>query len=307
MLLNFLKMELYRLLKMKSTYVMAIIIFLVTFVYNFVILGLDIEALMNQALGGGVSTGYDTEMDVEYYGDDEYGVFTGDYDVNTAEPVAQRSIVGVGMFHYNTIADTYQMNLQGLIPLLLLAILFGLFYGNDYSTHVNKNYTIINGRRWVGFTAKTLACMIYCFAFHLLIWLICALSHVFWADSINPGFSLKSVIYVLLTYLVTITIMVMIGFIATLFKSKAAGITYGVLVSIGTLSLPIRIADFIISAKYGWQDFSLNYFIPSRMLATLAVDTNGKMVLISVICAIIYVVSAFFGSLAFLKKRDLTT
>ena len=101
--------------------------------------------------------------------------------------------------------------------------------------------------------------------------------------------------------------MVMIGFIATLFKSKAAGITYGVLVSIGTLSLPIRIADFIISAKYGWQEFSLNYFIPSRMLATLAVDTNGKMVLISVICAIIYVVSAFFGSLAFLKKRDLTT
>ena len=305
MLLNFLKMELYRLLKMKSTYVMVIIVFLGTFIYNFVILGLDFEALLGQAMAGTITTGYDTEADVDYNEDDGYYVFTGGYDgQDTGE---KRSVIGVGIFHYNTVNETYQMNLQGLIPLLLLAILFGLFYGNDYSSHVNKNYTIINGRRWVGFTAKTLACMIYCLAFHLLIWIICFLSHVFWADSINPGFTLSALIYIPVTYLVTITIMVMIGFVSTLFKSKAAGITYGVLVSIGTLSLPIRIADYIISYKYGWTDFSLNYFIPSRMLATLEVGTNGKLVLIAVICAIIYVVSAFFGSLAFLKKRDLTT
>ena len=132
MLLNFLKMELYRLLKMKSTYVMVIIVFLVTLVYNFVILGLDVDALIGKAFGADMTVDYSTEDDYGVYEDDGYSVFSGGYDSTQEQSqVAKRSIVGVGVCYYNTIAETYQMNVQGLVPLLLLSILFGLFYGND--------------------------------------------------------------------------------------------------------------------------------------------------------------------------------
>jgi len=80
-----------------------------------------------------------------------------------------------------------------------------------------------------------------------------------------------------------------------------------VLVSIGTLSMPIRIADFIIRMKYGWQDFSLNWFIPSRILANLSLNSGGKVVIIALVCAIIYFISAFAGSLMLIRRRDIAT
>jgi len=309
MLLNFVKMELFRLLKMKSTYVMAIIMAVVVFGYTVFLLAFNLGALLGMVDGGGALA--DDTVQFEYVaGEDEgeYNVFTGpeitEEDKQTSK---ENSVFGIGSYYYNDVSETYSMNIAGLVGLLLLSILAGLFYGNDYSSHVNKNYTIINGCRWVGFTSKTLALMIYVMAFHIMIWIICFICHLIWADSARIGFDKSSVMYFMITYMVTVTIMTMIGFVTTLFKSKAAGITFGVLVSIGTLSLPVRIADFIIRAKYGWEDFSLNNFIPSRILANLTLNTSGKVVIIALVCAIIYFISAFFGSIALLRKRDIAT
>ena len=305
MLLNFLKMELYRLIKMKSTYVMAIIMTVVTLMYTIFLLSFSFDSLM--VLLGGSDSSATYEYNVED-GEVNYDVFTGpDITEEDKEEAKANSVFGIGQAYYNDVAETYALNIQGLTGLLLIAILAGLFFGNDYSSHVNKNYTIINGCRWVGFTAKLLALMIYIMAFHILTWIICFISHLFFADSADPGFDKASFVYFMLTYMVTVTIVTMIGFVTTLFKSKAAGVTFGVLVSIGTLSMPIRIADFIIRMKYGWQDFSLNWFIPSRILANLSLNSGGKVVIIALVCAIIYFISAFAGSLMLIRRRDIAT
>ena len=305
MLLNFLKMELYRLIKMKSTYVMVIIMTVVTLMYTIFLLSFSFDSLM--VLLGGSDSSATYEYTVED-GEVNYDVFTGpEITEEDKEEAKANSVFGIGQAYYNDVAETYALNIQGLTGLLLIAILAGLFFGNDYSSHVNKNYTIINGCRWVGFTAKLLALMIYIMAFHILTWIICFISHLFFADSADPGFDKASFVYFMLTYMVTVTIVTMIGFVTTLFKSKAAGVTFGVLVSIGTLSMPIRIADFIIRMKYGWQDFSLNWFIPSRILANLSLNSGGKVVIIALICAIIYFISAFAGSLMLIRRRDIAT
>ncbi|MBP5261376.1 MAG: hypothetical protein J6Z43_04515 [Clostridiales bacterium] len=305
MLLNFLKMELYRLIKMKSTYVMAIIMTVVTLMYTIFLLSFSFDSLM--FLLGGSDSSATYEYTVED-GEVNYDVFTGpEITEEDKEEAKANSVFGIGQAYYNDVAETYALNIQGLTGLLLIAILAGLFFGNDYSSHVNKNYTIINGCRWVGFTAKLLALMIYIMAFHILTWIICFISHLFFADSADPGFDKASFVYFMLTYMVTVTIVTMIGFVTTLFKSKAAGVTFGVLVSIGTLSMPIRIADFIIRMKYGWQDFSLNWFIPSRILANLSLNSGGKVVIIALVCAIIYFISAFEGSLMLIRRRDIAT
>lgn len=305
MLLNFLKMELYRLIKMKSTYVMAIIMTVVTLMYTIFLLSFSFDSLM--VLLGGSDSSATYEYTVED-GEVNYDVFTGpEITEEDKEEAKANSVFGIGQAYYNDVAETYALNIQGLTGLLLIAILAGLFFGNDYSSHVNKNYTIINGCRWVGFTAKLLALMIYIMAFHILTWIICFISHLFFADSADPGFDKASFVYFMLTYMVTVTIVTMIGFVTTLFKSKAAGVTFGVLVSIGTLSMPIRIADFIIRMKYGWQDFSLNWFIPSRILANLSLNSGGKVVIIALVCAIIYFISAFAGSLMLIRRRDIAT
>ncbi len=295
MLFNFLKMELYRLSKMKSTYIMAVIMALVVLIYSYFILGFNLEYMMTLLMGGSVPA------DVTYVDptQTEMDIFGGTGGSGSA-------VSGVGLFHFNTVAQTYQMNIGGLIGLLLIAIVAGLFYGNDYSTHVNKNYPIINGCRWVGYTAKTLTLMIYILAFHIMIWILSLLSNAIWAASCDLGISAGSIVYFLLTYFVTVTIVVMIGFVTTLFKSKAAGVTFGVLVSVGTFSTPIAILDYIISTKYQLEGFSLNHFIPSRILSGLTVETEWRIVIIGAICAIIYFISSFFGSIILSKKRDLS-
>ena len=304
MLFNFLKMELYRLIKMKSTYIMAVIMALVVIMYSYFILGFNLDSMMSMLLGEQIPTEV-TYVDPEQTELDVFGGVSGS-EAGQTVPVTDNSLGGVGLFHYNTVAETYQMNIAGLIGLLLIAIVAGLFYGNDYSTHINKNYPVINGCRWVGYTAKTLALMIYVLAFHIMIWILSLLSNAIWASNCDPGISAGSIVYFILTYMVTITIVVMIGFVTTLFKSKAAGVTFGVLVSVGTLSVPIRILDYIISAKYNLEGFSLNHFIPSRILANLTVDTEWRIVIIGAVCAIIYFISSFFGSIILTKKRDLS-
>ena len=180
MLMNFLKMELFRLLKMKTTYIIAFIMFFHVIVYSFIILAFDFDAIMQNAFGAddyGVE--YEVEYDADLEGDaelnEDYDVFTGSGTSDENEPVKQeyekKPIIGQGVGYHQTVIETFQMTISGLVGLLLLAILAALFWGNDYSTHIGKNFPIINGCRWIGLTAKLLALAIYVFAFHLMIWI----------------------------------------------------------------------------------------------------------------------------------------
>ncbi|SCW55683.1 hypothetical protein SAMN02910456_01834 [Ruminococcaceae bacterium YRB3002] len=310
MLLNFFKMELFRLLKMKSLIATAVIMAFCVFAYSFIILGLNVGGIFGNLV---MNTVDQDDIYVNYDMDDteDYDVFGGTEDDGSDTYQTQQqqdfSIVGEGIGYDNDVATTFQMNTAGLIGLLLISIVAGLFFGNDYSTHINKNYPIVNGRKWVGFTSKILAMMIFIMAFHIFVWICCFISHLFWARSANPGIYPASVVYFFVTYMVTLTIVTMIGFVTTLFKSKAAGVTFGVMVSIGTFSLPVRIADFIIQWKTGEQDFTLQHYIPSRILANLNLTTDSKIVIIGAICAIIYFISAYMGSILITNKRDLDT
>lgn len=321
MLLDFLKMELFRLVKMKTTYIMPVIIFLYVIIYCFIVLAVDFDAVMANLVGD-ASYDYEVEYDIDSEDDewaendelteddDSYDVFSGPgvSDEELANQTYEKQpIIGEGVGYHQTVIETYQMAISGLVGLLILAILAGLFWGNDYSTHIGKNFPIINGRRWIGLTAKLLALAIYVMAFHLFIWIICFVSHVIWAEKFTPIVNKDSIVYFFLSYLTTMAIMMMIGFITTLFKSKAAGVTFGVLTSLGTFTMPIKIVDLIVQVKYEIEDFSLAHYFPTGILSQINLETSGKIVIIGFICAIIYFVSTYFGSLMLLKKRDLAT
>lgn len=316
MLMNFLKMELFRLLKMKTTYIIAFIMFFHVIVYSFIILAVDFDAIMQNAFGAddyGVE--YEVEYDADLEGDaelnEDYDVFTGSGTSDENEPVKQeyekKPIIGQGVGYHQTVIETFQMTISGLVGLLLLAILAALFWGNDYSTHIGKNFPIINGRRWIGLTAKLLALAIYVFAFHLMIWILTFIAHVLWAEKFTPIVTGKGLAYFFLSYMTTMTIMMMIGFVTTLFRSKAGGVVFGVLTSLGTFTTPIKIIDFIVQAKYEIEDFSIAHYFPTGILSQINLEDSGKVVIIGFICAIIYFISAYFGSLMLLKKRDLAT
>ena len=132
-------------------------------------------------------------------------------------------------------------------------------------------------------------------------------SNLFWADSINPGIDLKSLGYFIFSYAATMSIVSLILLVATMLKSKAAAIVFSILSSLGVVSSPVAILDIILRMNFDLGEFSLNYILPTRILALVGSTSSGKIVLLASVCVIIYLTSSILGSILLLRKRDMST
>ena len=316
---RFIKAELFRLSKMKAIIVVPIVLTLIILVQNYILLGFngfnlnyvlfdDEEmygdvAVTDDAAAADLETGYDV------FGRTlpEDGEPVDEEEAKKLEEKSKKVFGGIGTGYYFTVSQTYQSGLQGEMPMLFIAIIAALFFGNDYSTHFSKNYPIINGRRWISAVAQLVVMGVFTMCIHVLVWILSFISNLFWADSINPGIGIDSMWYFLFSYLATMSIVTLIQFVATLFRSKAAAIVFSILTSVGVVSTPITIADLILKWRYGWEEFSLNYIIPTKILATVGSATSAKMMLLATIFVIIYLTSSVLGSIVLLRKRDMST
>ena len=309
----FIKAELFRLSKMKAIIIIPIILALIILLQNYILLGFNgfnlTYALFDEEAPADVAAEEDIGSGYDVFGrtlpEDEEPV-----DEEKAQKLAEKSkkvFGGIGTGYFFNVSQTYQSGIQGEMPMLLIAIVAALFLGNDYSTHFSKNYPLINGRRWISAVAQLVVMGLFTLCIHILVWILSFISNLFWADSINPGFGLDTLWYFVFSYLATMAIVTLIQFVATLFRSKAAAIVFSILTSVGVVSTPITIADAILKWRYGWEEFSLNYIIPTKILATAGSATSAKMMLLATIFVIIYLTSSVLGSIVLLRKRDMST
>ena len=312
MLGRFIKAEFFRLTKMKALIVIPIILALIILLQNYILLGFNgynINALLFEDVEISDTTTEDIEAGYDVFGR-TLPQDVEDVDDEKAQKLAEKSkkvFGGIGTGYFFTVSQTYQSGIQGEMPMLLIALVAAMFFGNDYSTHFSKNYPLINGRRWISAVAQLVVMGIFTVFIHLLVWILSFFSNLFWADSINPGFGIDSMWYFIFSYLATMTIVTLILFVATLFRSKAAAIVFSILTSVGVISTPIAIADIILQWRYNLQEFSLNYIIPTKILATVGSTTSAKMMLLATICIIIYLTSSVLGSIVLLRRRDMST
>ena len=285
MLPDFIKMEFFRMSKMKALIVLPIVMTAVMFLQTFFLLRFNISGFLTI---NSISDEVVSSDVAELMEDDlEYGMFDR----------------GEGYFY--SVTETFESNIHGQTMMLIITIMAGLFFGSDYSTHIGKNYPNVNGRKWIRVTAQMLVMAVYLLGTFINVWAVSFLSNSMWANSLTLGITPKALLGGAVSYLAAISFISVICFITTLFKSKAAGLVLGILSSVGILALPISILDFIISARYDLDDFSLNYLLPSRILASVGMGSGGKVVIIASICAIIYLVLSFIGSVSLSSKRDM--
>lgn len=314
MLGRFIKTELFRLSKMKSVILIPIILTLILLFQNFFLLGFNVDALLFYGFDEGqqvtdTSGTEDLESGYDVFGrtlpEDEQPV-----NEEKSKELSEKSgkiFGGIGRGYFFNVSQTYQSGIQGEIPLLLIAIVAALFFGNDYSTHFSKNYSLINGRRWISAVAQFVVIGIFTFFIHILAWIVSFFSNLFWADSINPGIDLKSLGYFIFSYAATMSIVSLILLVATMLKSKAAAIVFSILSSLGVVSSPVAILDIILRMNFDLGEFSLNYILPTRILALVGSTSSGKIVLLASVCVIIYLTSSILGSILLLRKRDMST
>lgn len=283
MTVNFIRMEFFRLTKMKALIVLPIILVVIMFVQTFFLLRFNPEGALVSALGlESVAT--------------QLGGSSENY-----------SMFGKGEGYNYTVAQTFESNVHGTLIILMIAIMAALFLGSDYATHNMKNYPIINGRRWVKIVSQMTVLAVFVLAVFILTWIVSFISNMIWARSLRLGLSLKSLRFFVRSYLAAMAFVSTLCLLVTLTKSRAGGMVFGILIAIGILNIPINIFDFLLEHKYHWKDFSLNYLFPARILEKVGMDASGKVVILTTFCAIIYLILTFAGSILLSSKRDLDT
>jgi len=315
MLLDFTKMELYRILKMKSTYILAAVMVVLCIFYGFFLMGFNIGGLF-----GISSDDYDSytsmddideNVDNGVY-EEEYNIFGGSdseqvqNDVNNKSNTSSFRWVGEGLYHDNDVAEMFYMNEKSLNGLMLLGIFAGLFFGETYTSGINKNFNRYNKNRWVGPTAKVLAAMVYTFVFQVITWIMSFITCAIWARKLVLGFDKAFFIYFFVAYLISVAFLMTVAFVAILFRTKAGAITYAVIMALGTLDLIIKVGDLIIEYILEIETkFSLADLLLTMNLSRLTLNSSGRDVIVAIVCGLVYLASSYMAGLLLVKKRDI--
>lgn len=216
------------------------------------------------------------------------------------------SLWGEGMFYYDDVETLFQQQVAGLVTILLMAIFVGIYIGDNYKYKFDKNLVIACKHRGTMTAVRITVIALYTLVLHVVTYLGTILGVALMADSVKFNVDKASVLYFIITYLLTLGFSLVIMLITNACRSKAAGITIGVILASGILTMIVSLATMIAVHYLPLpDDFSFaNYFL-SQNLGTLSLDSEGSVVLRALLCAIIYSIVCSVGSLLFIKKRDI--
>ena len=312
MLKNIVLMELYRAFKQKSTWVILVILFVTTILFSFFLLGFNISALfgisqdtMEEAATMDVNAAID-----KFFKEGGIAQVAAAYERSSNPSYYEEDIeiVGEGMFYDSTACDVFRYNVSTMNELMFLAIFAGLFFGSDYAFGMARNYTLINKKRWMGLAGKGIAMAAYVLVMHIWIWLISAFSSTVWAKTFDLGISPKFFQYFITTYLLILSFALVVACVTVVLRSRSAGITFGVLFSMGTISYIVQFADMWLKYKNDNipQDFSLSHMMITMNLVDLRFDSPAWIYTRSFLCFLVYGGLACLISYLLVKRRDIS-
>ncbi|MBP5654989.1 MAG: hypothetical protein J6X33_05700 [Clostridiales bacterium] len=312
MLKNIILMELYRALKQKSTWVILVILFITTFTFSFFLLGFNISALfgisqdtMEEAATMDVNAALD-----KFFKEGGLAQVAAAYERSTNSDSYEEDIeiVGQGMYYDSTACDVFRYNVSTMNELMFLAIFAGLFFGSDYAFGMARNYTLINDKRWKGLAGKAIAMGAYVLIMHIWIWIISAFASTCWAKTFELGITPRFLLYFIASYFLIFAFALIVAAATVICRSRSAGITFGVLFSMGTVSYLVQFADMYLKYKNDNipQDFSLSHMMITMNLVELRFDSGAWIYTRAFLCAAIYSAAAGFISYLLVKRRDIS-
>lgn len=299
--------EAYRISRMKSTYVLMAVLVAVLILINFMYMCVDLYGLMGLSKED-VEQIQEMGTSVEGYEESFMAGFQAGLDSteNMNEEDKPITILGEGPMYGESVAMVYSMDVSSLYEVLLLAIFVGLYIGNIYTTGLDKNLNIFAGNRTLLFAVRIILIAAYAFALHVVTWFTSLLSAALMGGGVTLAFDKAFIMYFLITWILVVSFGCIVASMTHVTRSKAAGITLGIILSAGILSTIMSIASLMLQKKLGLEsDFNLGNYTVTQNLATINLYSDGHFVLRAIICAAVYFAVAYVFSLSIVKKRDI--
>lgn len=292
---------------MKSTYVLIAVLAAIVLIVNFLYLKVDMYGLMGfskedieqlQQMGTSAESYEDSFMTGFQAGlESSENISQGDTTIH---------ILGEGILYHESVAVLYTMDVGSMYELLLISIFVGLYIGSVYSTGLDKNLNNFAGRRGLLFSVRILLISIYSFIMHVFTWIFCLITDAMMVGSVRLDIDKAFILYFLVTWLLCVAFGCMVACMAHMTRSKAAGITLGIILSAGLLSTLMSVASLIIQKRFELAgDFDLGHYTVTHNVAALSLYSDGHFVVRAIICALVYGAVAYISSLIFVKSRDI--
>lgn len=307
MLIKALKAEIYRISRMRCTYVLPIVLVVLVLMINFIYMGVDLYGLMGYSKED-IETLQEMGTSAEGYEDSFMtGFQAGLHSSESIEEGAPVKILGEGPFYNESVATIYSLDVGSLYELLLIAIFVGLYIGSIYSTGLDKNLNTFAGSRTLLFGARIFLISLYSLVLHIFTWFISILSAAIMGASVNLEFDKAFILYFLISWLLTISFGCIVASVTHFTRSKAAGITLGIILSAGFLSTIMSVASLMLQRKLGLEGtFNLGNYTVTMNLASLTLFSDGHYVLRAIICAVIYFLCAYITGVMVVSRRDIS-
>lgn len=289
---NAVKMELYRMVRMKSFYVMIIVMTALTFITTWVV---DFETSYDQDTAQEVEQSIDMELqeaeDSMESTEEADGVTIG---MQASMPDDDLSDV--------TLLDMAFSNLRSMIFAFYLAIFAVLFCGADFTSGYIKNFVGQAKSRTRLVAAKAVAMGIYTIGMLLLFLVVQAVANGIFFGYIHIG-DLSSFFSYLAVHAVLHIAFVMICLaIVLVSRSTVISMIFAICICWNVLSLLYMGID-IIADKIGVKDFSFSTYTISGRIERLSDTFSRQDGIETLAVAAVYLILTFVvGSVAFTKK-----
>lgn len=303
MFLKLFKAELFRASKLKSPYILIIVLLIIAVLMNLVLLkfdflgviGMDSETFMALTGEGNSMEGVSDAAQV--------GAMLGSNTVSRGEGT---SILGKGVFYDADVPTLFYMHVSDLNPIMLLAIFIGIFVGDIYNTGLTKNYVISNNRRNLLFAARFAVIAIYTTIIHVLTWIFTLIGAAMWAKEVDFNWNGHTVAYIFFSWFLTLVFALLVYAITALTRSKAAGITIGVVLSTGILTTAISVANWVIIRKFQLDsNFSISDYMLTENLSTVNNEFTSGDITRALIVGCVYALICIAAIVTVNRKRDI--
>ena len=306
MFVQAIRSELYRLLRMKSTYILPVVLLGLVLLTNFIYMRIDLYGLLGFSQD---DINRIQQMGTSAEGFEE-SLMTGfQAGLQSSESIQQGQslhILGEGLLYHEDIATIFSLDVGLLHEILLLSIFIGLYIGSIYSTGLDKNLNIFAGRRGLLFAVRMLLIACYAFAIHIMTWITAFLSSAMMSEAVIFGFDRTFFMYFIITWILTVSFACIVFAMTHATRSKAAGITLGIILSAGMFSTLLSVASLIVQRRFNLgADFNLGNYTITHNLASISLFSDGHEVVRALVCALIYFIVSYTVSFFIVRKRDI--
>ena len=305
-MINYLKSDLYVMLKMRVAYILPIIMLLVMLLSGVIYLRVNLGAL-------GMAATMDQAMALQEDNKDApsseimadsfvLGMNAGEEEVT---PMMEDESFGKGIFSggmlYDTDAATFCiLMLAGLTGTMLIGIFSTFLFGNWVRSGLSKNILKGNSNRWIPFLSKALVVLIYTIFMVAFILLMGILIFGIMGQGFVFGFTGEFVKAILCTIGLNYAFAMLVGAITVLTKSTGLGMVFDILCGGGFLSMGFMLIELLINHVI--LDNGTVSLTEYTLTGTIQAATPNAHALI--VMAIYLVVSVICGGLAY-QKRDI--